>query len=195
MFEKEKMMQKAYNDSRAVQVAAVFTKLEGGKIDKYKLCKLMYYIERQSILTTGQPLFHSGLFSIKLGPIASEVNDRINAVVPSEKFRFLYNEDEYSRWVNHFKSANSKELRLTSDPGDDELSESNIDLITEISVKFRNYSYSQLVEFFHHLPEHTITDSRIPIPFEKILEEEGFCEDEIQEIQEEYRYYLNLISA
>lgn len=188
-------MNKGYNDRRAVQAAAIFAKLEGGTIDKYKLCKLMYYLERQTILTTGQPLFRSGLFSIKLGPIASEVNDGINVIVPSKNFRALFGKEQYSRWIDHFQRVTSKKLRLVADPGDDELSESDIDLLKEISAKFSGFDHAQLKNFFHSLPEHTETNSRIPIPFDKILRVEGFPEEEIQELQEEYRYFLSLICA
>jgi len=187
-------MNTGYNDKKAVQAAAIFIKLEGGTIDKYKLCKLMYYLERQTLLTTGQPLFHSELFSIPHGPVASEVNDGINTVSPSKNFRPLLI-DQYSRWVEFFQKAPKHLLRSIADPGDDELSEADIDLIMEISAKFSNYNHHQLKSFFDSLPEHTKTDSRIQIPFEKILKVEGFPEDEIRELQEEYRYYLSLISA
>lgn len=188
-------MNKRYNDQRAVQAAAIFAKLEGGTIDKYKLCKLMYYLERQTILATGQPLFHGELYSIKLGPVASEVNDGINVVVPSKTFRRLYDDDQYSGWLNHFQKVSNYRLRLITNPGEDELSEADIDLINEISAKFAGYGYKQLVDFFDNLPEHTKTDSSIPISFEQILRVEGVPEQEIEELREEYYYYLNMIAA
>ena len=188
-------MNKGYNDKKAVQAAAIFTQLEGGTIDKYKLCKLLYYLERQTILTTGQPLFQSELFSVPLGPISSEVNDGINSVSPSPKFKVIYDEDQFENWIDHFYKISTKKLGLLNDPGDDMLSEADIELIKEISEKFSGWGFKQLKEFFHGLPEHTETDSRIPIPIEKILREEGISEEEIQELIEEYQYYVNLISA
>ncbi|MCB5229157.1 MAG: SocA family protein [Candidatus Cloacimonetes bacterium] len=187
-------MSQAYNDNKAVQAAAIFIDLEGGTIDKYKLCKLMYYLERQTLVLTGQLLFHSDLFSIKHGPVASEVNDAINTVLPSENFRPLFS-DQYSRWFNYFKKVSKYGISSVANPGDDELSEADIDLIKEISVQFENYDHKQLKAFFDNLPEHTKTDTRIPISFEDILKAEGFPEEEIEELREEYSYYLELISA
>ena len=189
-------MNRGYNERKAVQAAAIFTKLEeGGVIDKYKLCKLMYYLERQTILKTGQPLFNDELFSAPLGPVASEVNHGIDIIVPPRKSRFIVFDDEYPFWKEHFSREGKSNICMTADPGDDELSEADIDLIQEISKMFENFDYPQLHDFFHSLPEHTNTRSNIPISFDKILRAEGFPEEEIRELQEEYQYYLDLIST
>jgi len=49
--------------------------MKGGEADRYWLCKVMYFIERRSLIESGQPMFFGKLFSLPYGPIVSEVND------------------------------------------------------------------------------------------------------------------------
>jgi hypothetical protein len=185
-----------FNEKRAAQAAAIFTRLEKrGNIDKYKLAKLMYYLERETIIRTGQPLFHAELYSIPRGPVASEVNDGIDAIVSKNNRPQNIEEGRHPAWDDHFSRKGEKNLHLTSDPGDDELSVADINLIHEIHEKFKNWSFDELIEYFHDLPEYEETDSRIPIHFTKILRVTGTSEEEIKELEEEYNYYLGVANA
>lgn len=181
-----------YNEERASQAAAIFAKLEGGTIDKYKLAKLMYYLERETIVRTGQPLFHDELCSAPYGPIASEVNHGIDAIVPPRNSNHDYQKGKHPAWENHFKQKGETGLHRTSDPGEDELSVSDINLIHEIQQKFKNWDFGELKDFFHSLPEYEETDTKIPIHFTEILRAEGVSEEEIKELKAEYYYFLSV---
>jgi len=189
------MKTKYYNEKRAVQAAARFAKLAGGTIDKYKLCKIMYYLERQTIVETGQPLINDKLYSAPLGPIASEVNHGIDAVVPPRNRSPFYQVQPHHNWEDHFILSGESNLQLTEKPGDGELSIADINRINEIHVKFKNFTYNELEEFFHNLPEFEETNHNIPIPFTEILRVEGVSEEEIGELQEEYDYFLKTVAV
>ena len=181
-----------YNENRAVQAAAIFAKLEGGTIDKYKLAKLMYYLERETIVRTGQPLFHDELFSAPYGPIASGVNHGIDAIVPPKSSNRDYGKGQHPAWEEHFTRKDKTSLHCTSDPGTDELSVSDINLINEIQQKFKNWDFNDLKNFFHDLPEYEETDTKMPIHFTDILRVEGASEEEIKELKAEYYYFLGV---
>jgi len=184
-----------FNEKRAAQAAAVFARLEGGTIDKYKLAKLMYYLERETIIRTGQPLFHADLCSIPRGPVASEVNDGIDAIIPKTNRSRNYEQGRHPAWEDHFIRKGKQALHHTSDPGDDELSIADINLINEIHEKFKNWTFDELSDFFHSLPEYEETDSSLPIHFTTILRVTGASEEEIEELKEEYDYYLGVIAS
>lgn len=181
-------------EKRAVQAAAIFAKLSGNKIDKYKLCKMMYYLERQSIIKTGQPLFFDKLFSAPFGPVSSEINHGIDTVVPPKQENYNWDEKNQIEWVDHFKKTGKHSLMMIEDPGDDELSEFTINLIKEIHEKFRNFSFKAMQNFFHNLPEYKDTNSRIPITYADILQAEDFSDLEIKAIESEINYYSQLAS-
>ena len=181
-----------YNENRAVQAAAIFAKLEGGTIDKYKLAKLMYYLERETIVRTGQPLFHDALFSAPYVPVASGVNHGIDAIVPPKISNRDFEKGEHPAWENNFTRKGETSLLRTADPGSEELSESDINLINEIQQKFKNWDFNELKNFFHDLPEYVETDAKIPIHFTEILRAEGASEEEIKELKAEYYYFLGV---
>jgi hypothetical protein len=183
-----------YNEKRAAQAAAFFTKRAGGRINKYRLCKMMYYLERQTILKTGQPLFFDDLYSAPLGPVASEVNHGIDAVIPPKGNEKKNNEGKHPEWEKHFDRKGKYDLVLTEDPGDNELSVFNINMIYEIDELFEKFTWEELKRFFHDLPEYEKTDSNIPISMTDILEAEGFSRDEIEDLQSDYLYYRQLAS-
>ena len=135
------MKRNYYNEKRAVQAAAIFAKLAGGTIDKYFLCKVMYYLERQTMVETGQPLFHANLYSAPLGPVASEVNHGIDAVVPPRNKSSYYQVNSHPDWESHFDRSGESNLHLAEKPGDGELSPSDINRIYKIYEKFKNFSY------------------------------------------------------
>lgn len=183
-----------FNEKRAVQAAAIFAKKAGNKIDKYKLYKMMYFLERQSLITTGQPLFFDSLFSAPFGPIASAINHGIDTVVPPKKEK-LNREINHPYWKKHFKQIDHNMLSLIKDPGEDELSKSAIALIEQIHEKFKAFKWRDMQDFFHNLPEHKETKSRIPISYSDILRAEKFSEIEIESIVSEIDYYHQLTTA
>ena len=52
----------AFNEEKAIATASLLLKLSGGQCDKYWLNKVMYFVERESIISTGQPIFFDRLF-------------------------------------------------------------------------------------------------------------------------------------
>jgi hypothetical protein len=184
-----------FNEKRAVQAAVIFAKQAGNTIDKYKLSKMMYYLERQNIIITGQPLFFDNLYSAPLGPVASEVNHGIDTVVPPKQENYNREEINQINWEEFFKKTGKHKLTIVKDPGDDELSKYTITLIEEIHEKFKNFSWKKMQIFFHNLPEYKKTESRIPITYADILRAENFSELEIEAIESEINYYSQLTTA
>ena len=66
-------------ESDAARAAAIyFTKREGGRINKMKLVKLMYIVERTALQEAETALFGGRYFSLPYGPIISEVGDALD---------------------------------------------------------------------------------------------------------------------
>lgn len=66
-------------ESEAARAAAIyFTKCEGGRINKMKLVKLMYIVERTALQEAETALFGGKYFSLPYGPIISEVVDALD---------------------------------------------------------------------------------------------------------------------
>ena len=75
------MTKKSFRTDKAIAALTYLLELSGGKQDKYWLNMVMYYIERESILRYGDPMFYDDLCSTPYGPVASSVSDGINSTL------------------------------------------------------------------------------------------------------------------
>lgn len=173
-----------FREDKAVAVASLLLELSKGQSDKYWLNKVMYYIERQSLVLTGQPMFNDSLFSVKYGPIVSAVNDAIdNTAYPFENV-----------WNEHFSLVGNN-VRLNEPASHDPLSEDDENIIKEAFNKFKGWSFTKLKNYFHRLPEHNETTSRIDIEYDEILKNSGIDDESIRDALETISYFKVLESS
>lgn len=170
-----------FREEKAAAAAAVLVEICGGSCDKYWLNKVMYFIERQSLVETGQPMFFDALFSIRFGPIVSAVNDGIDNAA------YAYD----TPW-NRLFTVQGNDVNLVGETDRSVLSEYEIALIQKTKNHFQGWSFNQMKDFFHHLPEHTDTERRIPISWERILLAEGYTSGQVREVLSELNYLAAL---
>lgn len=178
-----------YDDRKALQVLSNFVRLSGGNIDKYLVVKLMYLFEREMLLRTGTPSLFGRLCSIPFGPIVSEINDALDSTDISA-LPCVNN-----IWQNHL-SLNGNLLSLTSGTTESELlSDFEVNLIEELFSKFKNYSFGELKNYTHALPEHTETNSCININYYDLFVKNGFSKEETEELIQEISYQVLFYNA
>ena len=68
-----------FDTEKATEVASRFARLEGGRINILKLVKLIYLLDRFSLRQRNVPVVGGAYFSMKNGPVTSEILDLINA--------------------------------------------------------------------------------------------------------------------
>lgn len=170
-----------FKEEKAIAAVSLLLKLSNNKCDKYWLNKVMYFIERQSLVLTGQPMFNDSLYSVKYGPIVSAVNDAIdNTAYPFD-----------NDWRKHF-SLEGNTVRLVTESNYDSLSDFDEEVIKDAYKKFGGWGFSQLKDYFHTLPEHKDTSSRIDIEYIDILRNSGVDEESIQDALETISYFNKL---
>jgi uncharacterized phage-associated protein len=166
-----------FKEEKAIAAASLLLQLSGGACDKYWLNKVMYYIERESLIQSGQPMFNDSLISIQYGPIVSAVNDAIdNAAYPYK-----------SEWNKHI-TLEDKTVKLLEVADSDVLSEFDEEIITNAYHKFKGWSFSRLKNFFHGLPEYKETKSPVDIEYSDILRKAGIDEESIKDALDNLAY-------
>jgi uncharacterized phage-associated protein len=166
------------NEIKTTQDAALFLKLNGGKMNYMKLIKLMYLADREALSRWERPLTGDSYFSMKNGPILSNVLDWISAGErPHEK---LY-------WRRYISNPSRYNVSLEKDPGENELSKREIELIKEIDEKYKNFDQWEMVDICHKiLPEwENPGTTSIPIQIEDILKATCKTDREIAIIEED----------
>jgi uncharacterized phage-associated protein len=171
----------SFNEKKAVAAATKLLAYHGGKCDKYWLNKVMYFVERESLLKSGQPMFFDKLYSVPYGPIVSMVNDGIDA--SSYDFETL--------WSKHL-DLQGNDVVLVESADDSVLSPFEDRILEAAYQQFKGWGFNQLKTFFHSLPEYKETLSREDITYEDILKHAGLNEEAIEEVIEELKYLRHI---
>jgi hypothetical protein len=160
-----------FNEAKATQAVARYLTLAGGKLNYMILIKLLYLMDRKALLSWGRSVTFAECYSMKLGPVLSEVLD-------------LVTEQQRQRgpWQTSISAPTNYTVALQSDPGDDLLSEAEEDIIDEVFAEYGRFTDPfELADLLHRtLPEWTeVFSGRVDLPYRDIWEKGGQLPSEV----------------
>lgn len=159
------------NDAqKSTQAVARLIEQSGGPIDYLRISKLIYLADRESIITRGIPIVGGHYFSMRKGPVISEVMDFVNSRGTPE-------------WKQTISPRHGHEVRLQTRPVYGALSLSEIEILDSTVEKHSKITTEELVEWCHqNCPEYQKVsgNSRKPIIVESILKAAGKNSRKIQ---------------
>lgn len=167
-------MQFLYNPRKAAQAAAYLVHLNGGQMNVVSLIKILYLSDRKSLVRRGQPITGDRMVSMPHGPVLSQVYDLIKT-----------GEDEQQPWYEYLteRNADTLSLRREGQPPTNELSEYERNILAGEHEQYHRFSFSELKKLTHGLPEYQDPNgSSLPIDPEIILREEGWSDEDIQDV-------------
>jgi uncharacterized phage-associated protein len=145
-------------------------------MSKYIFIKMLYLADREFLARWGEPLTGDDAVSMEFGPVLSAVYDLTKGERPLLR----------SDWEPFISDAEEQTSRifLQGEPGDDELSPAEIQLLTGIYEKFKGYSWKMMRDHCHDFEEYdpTVGKGSRPIAPEKILAAVGKKPEEIEEV-------------
>ena len=177
-----------FNTRKATEAASLFIKREGGWLNVMKLIKLVYLLDRMSITVRGIPVVGGVYFSMKNGPVTSELLDIINAG------RLADDLDE--SWEQYVSDRKEHKVALRKVPPIEFLSEAEVQLIDEIYRQHGGKDQWQIRDWCHqNCGEWTsMQGGRVNIFIDEIARNVGKSEAEVRRISEEARE-SNLLSS
>jgi hypothetical protein len=142
------------------------------------LIKLLYLMDRRALSRWGRPVTGDDYFSMKYGPVISEVLDLVTG---------MPDPTDAGYWAGHISEPAHYVLQLTADPGNDELSEAEEEVIGAVFKKFGGYNQFDLASRLHQLLEEwqPVEHGRIPITYGDILRAIKKSPEEIEAIEGE----------
>lgn len=175
-----------FNLPKATEVACEFLERSGGTINIMKLVKLVYLTDRLSLERRGIPVVGGTYFSMKNGPVPSEVLDLINAG------RLDQNPD--TRWQEAISDRANNEASLINKPERAFLSQSEVELIDEIWSAHGAKDQWALVDWCHeHCTEWTpLNGGRAPITVQSIAKAQGADPARIEAVERAARQVATL---
>jgi len=167
-----------FNEAKATQAAAFLLSKNNGKMNYMKLIKLLYLADREALSLWDRTLTGDSYYSMDNGPILSKVLDRIN----SGKRPYIV-----SYWHKYICPPANYNVSLKQDPGTDELSKREKELLNKLFHKYEKLDQWQMRDICHKiLPEwEDPAGTSIPIYIEDILRALNKTEKEIRTIDAE----------
>lgn len=146
-----------YNSQRATQAILWLLHKHGGGMDKLKLVKLLFYADREHLVRYGRPIIGGDYVAMQHGPVPSQLLNYLNRAAEEADLPF--------NLQDHHVLA--KEV-----VNEDELSESDIEVLEYINTEYGKYDPITLRNLTHELkayqscyPDPTVNTSR-PLPYE-----------------------------
>ena len=168
----------AFDEVKATQAAAAFLRLAGAPLNYMALIKLLYRADREAFRRCGISITTDKYVSMKLGPVTSNIYDRIKASSnPNAHPSF---------WSAHIQQgAAPYSVALQVDPGSSELSRAEQKLIEEIFAADGHKDGFALADECHRdFPEwNDPGESSSPIDISDIIAALGLSEDEALQIE------------
>lgn len=178
-----------FHDKKTAQAAAYLLGRHGGRLPYMVLIKLLYLADRAMLLKHGQTITGDRMFSMRHGPVLSQVLDFITEGP----------DDNPSSWFEYIEPPVKYEVTLKAKAGTDELSRFELHLLDEVDGRYGGMDRWDLVQLLHRtLPEWKdpgVSSSRIEP--EEILRAESVPEEEIARMAEDAKdlWFLDSLSA
>lgn len=158
-----------FQTRKAAQVTAFFAAMSGGKINILKAVKLIYLADRLSMDRRDAPITNDQYVSMDFGPVNSSTYNYLKGAAPSR----------IDQWIEFIGIRNGNDIPLSREitiPDDlDELSRSEISMLSETWENFKDIDRFELAEWTHKFcPEWTHPHgSSIPIDYATIFRRLG----------------------
>lgn len=176
-----------FREDKTTQMAARFLTLAQGRLPYILLMKMLYLADKQMLLKWGSPITYDRWIAMQYGPVLSATFDLIKSKTGQSTY-----------WAAYIATEDYDAVLKTS-PGDDDLSDAEDTIISQIFNEFGHKDQWEVVKLTHGLPEWDDPGSTsVPISYERVLEDSGLfsrqdvksilgniaMQDEIREIRE-----------
>jgi uncharacterized phage-associated protein len=157
-----------FDPKKAVQAASVVLEVEGGRMSYFRLLKVLYIADRESMGETGFPITLAHASALPHGPIPSEIYDLVKGSRTGAK--------EWSQFIR----THGYQVSAMDDPGRGKLSRYEICKLREVTERLEPLGDWEIAELTHAYPEYQRNEpaagSSRPIPITDILDAVGMGE-------------------
>jgi uncharacterized phage-associated protein len=127
---------------KATPAVARLIQKSGAPIDYLRLIKLVYLADRKSIIDRGIPIVGGTYYSMRKGPVISEVMNFVNM-------------QNAPRWKETISPRSGDEVRLCGIPDFGALSKSELNILDGVVAEHHQRTTEELVAWCHdHCPEY-----------------------------------------
>ena len=125
-----------FDERKTVQAAGFLLNSAGGYLNFMQLIKLLYLADREHLRLYGLPITGGSYAALPYGPVIEEVKECIR-------------ESPTEYWSAHISPPADFEVKLLKDPGDDDLTDAEVEVLQEVVSRFLSMRPFELVKFTH----------------------------------------------
>ena len=161
-----------FREDKTTQSASIFVKKTGGKLVHTRLMSMLYLADRQMLLRYGDPITYDCWISADQGPMLRETYELIRP-----------NSERGGAYWKRYLCTSGLFVELTCDPGTDDLSKAEEQVIDDVYAECSYLNDFELTEKMLELPEWDDTDGdSLPIPVERVLKGNNYAAADIAAI-------------
>jgi len=159
------------DSSKATEAYARLLEREGGRADHLRLAKLIYLADRKSLVSRGLPIVGGTYFSLRKGPMISEMTNFANCL-------------NAPRWKECISPRFGNEIKLLKKVDYVELSQAELEILDATVDEHKNETTEELTQWCHEncREYENVFWTRRPITVEKLLKAERKSPKKIAEI-------------
>ncbi len=180
-------MSSCFDERKTTQLAARFLSKADNRMEYIRLIKLLYISDREALKNWGYPLTGDEYYSLKHGPIVSNVYDLITADP---------NYVKRSYWGTYIRTEGVHVILETEPPLED-ISKTELKLVETIHDRYHSVTTWDLIAQMHDEFKEWQDpgNGRIPITYEQILLAVGKSKDVADELSDiaQQRNYIDKV--
>lgn len=147
-----------YNIKKVANAIIYFIDSQVQNISKTKVMKLLFFADKIHLERYGKPIFYDDYIALQYGPIPSLTLNIINSINEPEKEDFKSLIKEFLEYVRLNEQYDEDMITTTFEKKKEFnqklFSQSEIEILNEISQKYKNYTAKKLSKLTHTLPEY-----------------------------------------
>lgn len=187
-----------------IACVAFFAKENLTKLDKLKVCKLLYFADKQHLLNYGRPIIGDVYYHLDYGPIPSKSLDILNDVSCNRISGFsgsLPNRDRFTEFLKIKKEFRHPHpvFNLVKEPNLDCLSISEQEALREIIKKYGQLSPGELIDETHKDSSWLKSQNTEEIDYRLFFDNELTAKQEaleyLESLREDSEFLFGLVSS
>lgn len=171
-----------FNFEKALQVLCyVLSTAPDKKMNYTKLLKLLYIADREMLKSKGRTITGDIIVAMPNGPVLDTIYGLIKGTVPR------FDDSDVPAFSRCVEGVGKYHVGLLENPGTGLLSKFELRLMQEITERYKDHSYKDMIDICHEFPEwkkNDPGDSMCSLSVEDVLIAVG-CEGWIDRVREE----------
>jgi uncharacterized phage-associated protein len=169
-----------FNEEKAIAAVLYVVKQLGGKVDIYKLAKILYFADQKHLVTYGRTIVGDEYAPMEFGPVPSVIYDAVKTINnPKTKYK-LFAQKLILSSVDGYRSISS-----IVEPDMDELSQSDITCLDGSITENGKLNFKELCKKSHKLAWTNAAEKGLSrLQIEDIAKEAGASDDFIAYIKD-----------